>query len=127
MGKLSIKIDVDTATKEIRVTDDAGSDRTLKSIIVVGGDYQSGAFYLFSEGSSSDAGWALSNSYKWARMTDHPAGPYYQKVFNHFLKWIATFLGFTASPNITGTELLERWSKEDTDRAIEEGKNTTFN
>ena len=127
MGKLIIHIEVDTTAKEIIITDDIGNKRNLQSIVVVGGDYESGDFYLFSQGSASDAGWSIANSYKWSRLTDSPVGVYYQRIFNHFLKWMATFFGWSTGQQISPKDLLEKWGAEDMAKAIEEGKNSTFN
>lgn len=127
MAKMSIKIDIDTVAKEIRVTDDAGSDRILKGITVIGGDPESGQFYLFSEGNSAATGWGLAKGYQWSVMTDHPAGPFYQRMYYHFLQWVATFHGWTMGHQISPKDLLERWTEEDTARAIEEGKKSTIN
>lgn len=127
MAKMSIKIDIDTLAKEIKVTDDAGNDRTLSGITIVGGDPESGQFYLFSEGNSAATGWALAKGYKWSIMTDHPAGPFYKRMYMHFLQWVAAFHGWTMGTEITGKQLLEKWTQEDLAIAIEEGKTSKFN
>lgn len=106
---MKIEIDVEASKKEITIKDDAGNERLVKSVLVCGGDAESGRFYLFGWGSSSDAGWALAHS---LRATNDP---FYKRVFNHFMQWIAAWLGFnTKDKNIVDPEeVLKRWEDED--------------
>lgn len=127
MGQLSIQIDIDTGKKEIKIKDNSGNEHNLKGISVVGGDFESGEFYIFAEGSASDVGWALAHGYKWSLMSKHPVGKYYKRIYLHFLQWIATFYGWTMGTEITGNDLLEKWTKEDIAKAVEESKTFKFN
>lgn len=106
---MKIEIDVDTSKQEIVIKDDAGNERSVKSILIVGGDAASKSFYLFGWGSSADAGWALAHS---LRAT---ADPFYKKVFTHFMQWIATWMGFLLheAEQADAEEILKRWDEED--------------
>lgn len=113
MASITIKIEVDSTKKDIHITDDAGNEKHLQSVILCGGDATTREFYLFGWGAASDAAWALANSF---RMTQDP---FYKKVFIHFTQWVAQFLGLdTKQKNIVeGEELVDRWDKEDKEKA----------
>lgn len=108
MAAITIKIEVDVAKKDICITDDAGNEKHLQSVIICGGDATTKKFYLFGWGSAADAAWALANSFR------ATSDPFYKRVFIHFTQWIATFLGLeTRDKNyVEGEELADRWEKE---------------
>jgi len=113
LAAITIKVEVNDGKKEICITDDAGNEKHLQSVIVCGGDATSREFYLFGWGSASDAAWALANSFR------ATSDPFYKKVFIHFTQWVAKFLGFeTQQKNyVDGNELANRWEKEFADAA----------
>ena len=101
---MKIEIDVDSSKEEIIIKDDAGNIRSIKSIIICGGDAESGKFYLFGWGSSADAGWSLAHSIK---ATDDP---FYKRVFDHFFRWIGLE---KERQSDDPEEILKRWEAED--------------
>lgn len=117
--KITIVVDGDTIT----VSDDAGNARELKSIIVTGGDFENQGFYLFGWGSAADAGWALFNGFRWAHSSDYQEAPFYRRVWNHVLRWIATHVGANIN-EVSPAELLERWTAEDEDKQEKKDDNT---
>lgn len=70
--KLTITITVDPESEEISVRDDAGSERSLRSIMLFGGDAERGRFYCFGWGSSADAAWAYKEGFLHAMESDDP-------------------------------------------------------
>lgn len=112
MASITIVIKVDAANKDIRITDDAGNEKHLQSVIVCGGDAATEKFYLFGWGSASDAAWALANSFRVSQ------DPFYKKVFTHFTQWIVTFMGLAQPKNVVDSkELADRWDAEDKEKA----------
>lgn len=113
LASIKIVIEVDAAKKDICITDDAGNEKHLQSVILCGGDATTREFYLFGWGSASDAAWALANSFRATQ------DPFYKRVFVHFTQWVAQFMGFdTRQKNVVeGDELADRWDEEDKEKA----------
>lgn len=114
MASITITIEVDATKKDICITDDAGNEKHLQSVILCGGDAISREFYLFGWGSASDAAWALANSFR------ATSDPFYKRVFVHFTRWVCGFLGVDIDGNkveADGNEVGDRWDKEDKEKA----------
>ena len=107
----TVTIAVDTETREIRIRDDAGNERSLRSAIVFGGDAESGAFYLFGWGGSADAAWAFKQGFLHADESGDPA-------YRNFYRQCACHLAQAVSPDAfrqeaEADEVLDRWQAED--------------
>ncbi len=112
LASIKIVIEVDAAKKDICITDDAGNEKHLQSVILCGGDATTREFYLFGWGSASDAAWALANSFRATQ------DPFYKRVFIHFTQWVVTFMGLAQPKNVVdGEELADRWEDEDKEKA----------
>ncbi len=61
--KFTITIEVDPENREVTVRDDAGNERSLKSMMIFGGDAEAGDLYLFGWGASGDAAWAFRQGF----------------------------------------------------------------
>ena len=118
--ELNIKITVDRGQDEIVVTDDAGNITSLKSIMLVGGSFESKGFYCVSAGSSADLGWALGNAYRYTRMSSRPEEGHLRRAFHQMLMWVATFFGWGHGEEIDPEVLLKRWAEQDKRKAEEE-------
>jgi hypothetical protein len=119
--KFAVTILVDPVEKTITVYDNMGNERPLKSVIVCGGGFEEGAFYQFAWGGSSDLGWALGESFRWARLQrNYEEAKFYRRAWDHALKWICTFLGIRSLQEISPEDIVEKWGKEDLERAAKE-------
>jgi hypothetical protein len=125
--KLTITIEVDSNREEIILRDNTGNSRQLKSILVTGGGYEEGAFYLFGWGSCADLGWALANGYRYSKQSPRTEDKFYQRVFNHMTRWIAQFHGWALDQPMDPRVLLERWEAEDAAKAAEEADRKSSN
>lgn len=125
--KLTITIEVDGDREEIILRDSTGSSRQLKSILVTGGGFEEGAFYLFGWGSCADLGWALANGYRYSKQSPRTEDKFYQRVFNHMTRWIAQFHGWALEQPTDPRVLLERWEAEDAAKAAEEADRKSTN
>lgn len=109
--KLAITVEVDPDAGEITIRDDAGNERTVKSVVVFGGDAEQGILYLFGWGASADAAWAYKEGFLHANECDDPH-------MKNFYKQCACHLAQCLCPNAFRREadaegLLERWEGED--------------
>jgi hypothetical protein len=125
--KLTITIEVDSDREEILLRDNTGNSRQLKSILVTGGGFEEGAFYLFGWGSCADLGWALANGYRYSKQSPRTEDKFYQRVFNHMTRWIAQFHGWALEQPMDPRVLLERWEAEDAAKAAEEADRNSTN
>lgn len=125
--KLTITIEVDSDREEIILRDNTGNCRQLKSILVTGGGFEEGAFYLFGWGSCADLGWALANGYRYSKHSPRTEDKFYQRVFNHMTRWIAQFHGWALEQPMDPRVLLERWEAEDAAKAAEEADRKSTN
>ena len=127
MGKkLTITVEVDSDRREIILLDDHGNSHRLKSVLVTGGGYEEGSFYLFGWGSCADLGWALAEGYRYSMQSPRIEDRFYRRVFAHLTRWIAQFHGWALEQPVDPRVLLERWEAEDAAKAAEEAdrKNT---
>ncbi len=62
-SKFTITIEVDPESGDVTVRDDAGNERSLKSMMIFGGDADAGDLYLFGWGASADAAWAFRQGF----------------------------------------------------------------
>jgi hypothetical protein len=124
--KLTITVEVDNDREEIILLDDQGNSHHLKSVLVTGGGYEEGSFYLFGWGSCADLGWALAEGYRYSRQSQRIEDRFYRRVFAHLTRWIAQFHGWALDQPVDPRVLLERWEAEDSAKAAEEAdrKNT---
>jgi hypothetical protein len=118
--KLTITVDVDDARDEIVIRDDQGNCQRMKSVLVTGGGYEEGSFYLFGWGSCADLGWALAEGYRYSMHSRRTEDRYYRRVFAHLTRWIAQFHGWTLAQPVDPRVILERWEAEDAAKAAEE-------
>jgi hypothetical protein len=125
--KLTITIEVDSDREEILLRDNTGNSRQLKSILVTGGGFEEGAFYLFGWGSCADLGWALANGYRYSKQSPRTEDKFYQRVFNHMTRWIAQFHGWALEQPMDPRVLLERWEAEDAAKAADEADRKSSN
>jgi hypothetical protein len=125
--KLTITIEVDSDREEIILRDNTGNSRQLKSILVTGGGFEEGAFYLFGWGSCADLGWALANGYRYSKQSPRTEDKFYLRVFNHMTRWIAQFHGWALEQPMDPRVLLERWEAEDAAKAAEEADRNRTN
>jgi hypothetical protein len=119
-NKLTITVEVDNGREEIVVQDDQGNCHRMKSVLVTGGGYEEGSFYLFGWGSCSDLGWALAEGYRYSMQSRRIEDRFYRRVFAHLTRWIAQFHGWTLEQPMDPRVLLERWEAEDAAKAAEE-------
>jgi hypothetical protein len=124
--ELNIKVVVDGEKEEITITDNGGNHVSLKSMMVIGGGFEDQAFYCVSAGSHSDLGWALGKMWRYAQMSKRPEEGAMRKAFNQFMIWIGTYLGMHHGESIDPKVLLERWAKEDRERAEGEAKGVKY-
>lgn len=125
--KLTITIEVDSGREEIILRDGSGNSRHLKSILVTGGGFEEGAFYLFGWGSCADLGWALAEGYRYSRQSPRAEDKFYQRAFTHMTRWIAQFHGWALEQSVDPRVLLERWEAEDAVKAAEEADRKSSN
>lgn len=125
--KLTITIEVDSDREGIILRDNTGNSRQLKSILVTGGGFEEGAFYLFGWGSCADLGWALANGYRYSKQSPRTEDKFYQRVFNHMTRWIAQYHGWALEQSMDPRVLLERWEAEDAVKAAEEANRNSTN
>jgi hypothetical protein len=112
--KLTITIVVDPDAREIVVSDDAGNRRAIKSIMIFGGDAESGALYLLGWGASADAAWAFKEGYLRALESgDAHYRSFYKQCACHIVQCIDP--GELKS-KVDAAKTLERWSLEDLGR-----------
>lgn len=110
-GKFRITVEVDPDTREITIRDDDGNERTIRSVILLGGDAERGAFYLFGWGSSADAAWAYKQGFLHAFRDGDPS-------YRNFYKQCACHLVQCLCPDVfrretEPEEILDRWGWED--------------
>jgi len=121
MGKkLTITVEVDSDRREIILLDDHGNSHRLKSVLVTGGGFEEGSFYLFGWGSCADLGWALAEGYRYSMQSPRIEDRFYRRVFAHLTRWIAQFHGWALEQPVDPRALLERWEAEDAAKAAEE-------
>ncbi|NJD62751.1 MAG: hypothetical protein FIA93_08525 [Deltaproteobacteria bacterium] len=125
--KLTITIEVDSDREEIILRDDTGNSRPLKSILVTGGGFEEGSFYLFGWGSCADLGWVLANGYRYSSQSPRTEDRFYRRVFAHMTRWIAQFHGWALEQSIDPQVLLERWEAEDAAKAAAEAERKSTN
>jgi len=109
--KFTITIEVDPETREITVRDDAGNERSLKSMMIFGGDAETGDVYLFGWGASADAAWAFKQGFLHADELGDPG-------YRNFYRQCACHLAQATSPDAfrqdaEADEILDRWQAED--------------
>lgn len=108
---MTITIDVDPEAGEITVRDDAGNTRTLRSIMLFGGDAARKTFYVFGQGASADAAWAYKQGFVHAFRTGDAAWrSFYKQCACHIAQAIAPGI---FRREIEAEDLLERWEDED--------------
>jgi len=125
--KLTITVEVDSSREEIILRDDDGNTQHLKSILVTGGGFEEGSFYLFGWGSCADLGWALAQGYRFSRQSPRAEDKFYQRVFAHLTRWSAQFHGWALEQPSDPQELLERWEAEDAAKAAVEADRKSTN
>ncbi|GAB4362558.1 MAG: hypothetical protein Kow00128_02370 [Deltaproteobacteria bacterium] len=108
--KFTITITVDPEAKEISVRDDAGNERSLRSIMLFGGDAEQGRFYCFGWGSSADAAWAYKEGLRHAMENG-------DRYYRSFYKQCACQIVQAFDPDAFRREadpweLLDRWEEE---------------
>ncbi len=109
--KFTITIEVDPEAREVSVRDDAGNVRSLKSVMLFGGDAEAGDFYLFGWGASTDAAWAFKQGFLHAEESGDPA-------YRNFYRQCACHIAQAACPEafrqeVEAGEVLDRWQAED--------------
>jgi len=113
--KFTITIEVDPETREITVRDDAGNERSLKSMMIFGGDAETGNVYLFGWGASADAAWAFQQGFLHADELGDPG-------YRNFYRQCACRIVETISPGefrqeVEADEVLDRWQAGDRRKA----------
>ncbi len=109
--KFTITVEVDTETREITLRDDAGNERTLRSVMVFGGDAEAGELYLFGWGASADAAWAFKEGLVYADESGDSG-------YRNFYRQCACHIAQAACPEafreeVEAGEVLDRWQSED--------------
>ncbi len=109
--KFTITIEVDTETREITVRDDAGNERSLRSMMIFGGNAEAGDVYLFGWGASADAAWAFRQGFLHADESGDPG-------YRNFYRQCACHIVETACPEeyrqeVEAAEVLDRWQAAD--------------
>lgn len=110
-GKFHITVEVDPEAREITIRDGDGNERTVKSVVLFGGDAESGAVFLFGWGSSADAAWAYKQGFLHAFRNGDPS-------YKNFFKQCACHLAQALCPDAfrrfaEPDEILDRWDWED--------------
>lgn len=109
--KFSITVTVDPETREVTIRDESGTGRTLKSVMLFGGDAEKGAYYLFGWGASADAAWAFRQGF--VRAEESGDGGY-----RNFYRQCACHIAACVAPDafrreVDPREVLARWSAEE--------------
>lgn len=109
--KFTLTVDVDPDAREITIRDGDGNERTLKSVMLFGGDAEKGIFYLFGWGASADAAWAYKQGFLHAFRDGDPC-------YKNFYKQCACHLAQCLCPDVFrqeagADEVLDRWGWED--------------
>lgn len=109
--KFHITVEIDPEGREITIRDGDGNEKTVKSVILLGGDAEAGAFYLFGWGSAADAAWAYKQGYLHAHRSGDPS-------YRSFYKQCACHLAQCLCPDAfrreaDPEEVLDRWEGED--------------
>jgi hypothetical protein len=109
--KMTITIDVDPEAGEITVRDDGGNARTLRSIMLFGGDASRKSFYIFGWGASADAAWAYKQGFAHAvRTGDASFRSFYKQCACHIVQLIAPEI---FRREVEAEKVLDRWEDED--------------
>jgi hypothetical protein len=109
--KFAITIEVDPETREIKVRDDAGNERSLKSMMIFGGNAEAGDLYLFGWGASADAAWAFRQGFLHSEESGDPGyRNFYRQCACHFVEAACPD---ELRPDVDPGEVLERWKAGD--------------
>ncbi len=105
--KFTITIEVDPETREVTVRDDAGNERSLRSMMIFGGDAEAGDVYLFGWGASADAAWAFKQGFLHADESGDPG-------YRNFYRQCACHIAEAVCPEafrqeVEAAEVLDRW------------------
>lgn len=109
--KFHITVEVDPEAREITIRDGGGNERTVKGVVLLGGDAEAGTLYLFGWGSAADAAWAYKQGFLHAHRSGDPS-------YRSFYKQCACHLAQCLCPDVfrreaDPEELLDRWEGED--------------
>ncbi len=109
--KFTITVEVDPDTREITVRDDAGNERSLKSLMIFGGDAEAGDLYLFGWGASADAAWAFRQGYIHSERSGDPG-------YRNFYRQCACHIVDETCPeeflqDVEAGEVIDRWQAGD--------------
>lgn len=109
--KFHLTVAIDSDAQVITIRDGDGNERTVKSVMLFGGDAEKGILYLFGWGASADAAWAYKQGFLHANRSGDPS-------YRSFYKQCACHLAQALCPDVFRQEtepgeLLDRWGWED--------------
>lgn len=109
--KFRLTVEIDPEHQAITIRDGDGNEKTVKSVMLFGGNAEKGIFYLFGWGASADAAWAYKQGFLHAFRSDDPS-------YRSFYKQCACHLAQALCPDAfrqqsDPDEVLDRWGWED--------------